>query len=120
MPRKSVLRFSALPAFSSLAILLCLSVWPGGALSAASDPGAGGLQQFTSAGHALGFEDGGYFTSNGTYALRVRFEGAPDAGAAGEPAGAAMAGALGGAAPERAPRQYVAPARSSGFLFLRT
>ncbi|MDG2307686.1 MAG: DUF1566 domain-containing protein [Candidatus Binatia bacterium] len=114
MPQKSLLRFFALSAFSSLAILLCLSVWPGRALSAASDPGAGGLQQFTSAGHALGFEDGGYFTSNGTYALRVRFEGAPDAGAAGEPdepAGAAMAGALGGAAPalERVSYQGVWP-----------
>ena len=34
MPRKSLLRFYAFSAFSSLAILLCLSVWPGRALSA--------------------------------------------------------------------------------------
>lgn len=34
MPQKSLLRFFVLSAFSSLAFLLCLSVWPGRALSA--------------------------------------------------------------------------------------
>ena len=34
------------------------------------------LQRFTSGGHVLGFDSAGYFASNGTYALRVRFEGA--------------------------------------------
>jgi hypothetical protein len=32
------------------------------------------LKQYTSGGHALGFDNGGYYMSNGTYALRVRFE----------------------------------------------
>jgi len=34
------------------------------------------LQQYTSGGHALAFERGGYYVSNGTYALRVCFESA--------------------------------------------
>ena len=32
------------------------------------------LRQYTSGGHVLGFDSGGYFVSNGTYALCVRFE----------------------------------------------
>ena len=34
----------------------------------------GSLRQYTSGGHVLGFDSGGYYVSNGTYALRVRFE----------------------------------------------
>jgi hypothetical protein len=50
-----------------------------GAASVASESVDPNAQQFTSAGHALGFASGGYFMSNGTYALRVSFEGAPEA-----------------------------------------
>ena len=41
----------------------------------AAIPEGDALKKFTSGGHVLGFDSNGYFTSNGTYALRVRFEG---------------------------------------------
>ena len=47
-----------------------------GAVNAGSPaaPPAGSLRQYTSSGHVLGFDSGGYYVSNGTYVLRVRFE----------------------------------------------
>lgn len=45
---------------------------PSTTASASEEPA---LLQFTSGGHVLGFNGDGYFVSNGTYALRVRFEG---------------------------------------------
>ena len=66
---------------------------------AQASAGADGLQQFTSGGHVMGFDDGGYFTSNGTYALRVRFEGATPAGPVTDNPAAAPAGTSETAAP---------------------
>ena len=53
---------------------------PGNGLPCAGNPSSlPELKPFRSAGHVLGFEPGGYYTSNGTYALHVRFEGATGA-----------------------------------------
>ena len=47
------------------------------AAEAAKEPGSpAGLRQYVSGGHVLGFDEGGYYVSNGSYALNVRFEGA--------------------------------------------
>ncbi len=40
------------------------------------DAPTGSLKQYTSGGHVLGFDSGGYYVTNGTYALRVSFENA--------------------------------------------
>ena len=50
------------------------AVVAGSAYAEIQEPSA--LQQYRSGGHVLGFDETGYFASNGTYALRVRFEGA--------------------------------------------
>ena len=59
-----------------------------GAVNAGSPaaPPAGSLRQYTSGGHVLGFDSGGYYVSNGTYALRVRFEHARPVGPAADDA----------------------------------
>ena len=58
-----------------LSLIACLPLGPARVAQAEiQEPSA--LQRFTSRGHVLGFDSAGYFASNGTYALRVRFEGA--------------------------------------------
>lgn len=52
---------------------LVLATAPGMALA---HSGSAELQQFTSGGHVIGFEKTGYVVTNGSYALRVEFEGA--------------------------------------------
>ena len=60
------------------------------------------LQRFTSGGHVLGFDETGYFASNGTYALRVRFEGASGSSGSvvGTSPGPGTSGATASAVPE--------------------
>ena len=60
------------------------------------------LQRFTSGGHVLGFDETGYFASNGTYALRVRFEGASGSSGSvvGTSPGTGTSGATASAVPE--------------------
>ena len=79
----------------TLAIALALSF----SAPAQASVDADGLQQFTSGGQVLGFDDGGYFTSNGSYALRVRFEGATPASPVADSPAAAPAGTNETAAP---------------------
>src|SRR5580765_4548411 len=53
---------------AAAAALLCAT------LATAGTPPDVSLKQFISGGQVLGFDSGGYHVSNGTYALRVRFE----------------------------------------------
>ncbi len=62
---------------------------------AAAPPAGTGLQQYRSGGHVLGFDSAGYYTSNGTYALRVGFEGSAGA----EPVASGVAATPAGDAP---------------------
>ena len=48
----------------------------GQATALTTDGPSAALKQYTSGGHVLGFDSGGYYVSNGTYALRVSFENA--------------------------------------------
>ncbi len=66
---------------SRIGFVVCLSaaaLLSAGTTNANNAPGEPGasLKQYTSGGHVLGFDSGGYHVSNGTYALRVRFENA--------------------------------------------
>ena len=76
------------------------AVVAGGAYAGIQEPPS--LQRFTSGGHVLGFDETGYFASNGTYAIRVRFEGASGSSGSvvGTSPGTGTSGATASAVPE--------------------
>jgi len=87
-------RFSlgaAAAALSVIASALCIA--DSSAHASASEPVR--LQQYSAGGHVVGFDNDGYFVSNGTYGLRVRFEG----GSGAAPSSGSSANAASGAAP---------------------
>ena len=85
-----------------LAASLCALLWAGTA-NGGNPPAApaGCLQQYTSAGHVVGFDSGGYYVSNGAYGLRVTFEQAQAAAPTADAASDADGTGAGKAAPLR-------------------
>lgn len=69
--RRTISTGAHLRSHAAMFAMLCLAP---GLLWANNDSPS--MQQFTSGGHVLGFDDTGYLVSNGSYALRVEFEAA--------------------------------------------
>jgi len=71
----AVERGDVMGVFPVRAMLVGLATLVVAAQSDGADTTDGVFKQFTARGHVLGFDNSGYYVSNGTYALRVSFDG---------------------------------------------